>query len=64
MLQALEEAPSLRTIFTDDKWIVYMWLDAIILAIGETDLDTFPENCSWLLTDVLRDDWTPPLSVD
>lgn len=64
VLQALEEAPSLRTIFTDDKWIVYMWLDAIILAIGETDLDTFPENCSWLLTDVLRDDWTPPLSVD
>ncbi len=56
---ALDETPSLEPMLTSEHWIARMWSDAVTLAIGETNLDAFPEACPWDLESVLRDGWTP-----
>ena len=57
----ISEAPSLRTKFTDERWLDIVWSKAKSQAESETglDLDTFPEVCPWPISDVLNEAWLP-----
>ena len=57
----LAEATSLRGKFNDAKWLEILWAKARTQAEAETglDMDTFPEACPWLLSDVLGEGWLP-----
>lgn len=57
----LKEAPSLKTKFADALWLDIVWAKAKGIAESETglDLDTFPDTCEWLITDVLAENWLP-----
>ena len=57
----LAEAPSLRGKFNDAKWLEILWAKARTQAEAETglDVDTFPDVCPWLISDVLGEGWLP-----
>ena len=57
----ISEAPSLRTKFSDERWLDIVWSKAKSQAESETglDIDTFPEVCPWPISDVLSEDWLP-----
>lgn len=57
----LKEAPSLKTKFDDASWIDLVWAKARGQAELETGLEvsTFPESCSWTVTDICNDGWLP-----
>lgn len=57
----LRQTPSLAPMLDDPEWIEAAWSDAVIVAIKDTDLDVYLEECPWSLHDVLRDDWTPEM---
>lgn len=56
---ATKETPSLKTSLVDDDWIKGVWADAVSMAIKETGLDSFPENCPWTMAEVLSEGWLP-----
>ena len=57
----ISEAPSLRTKFSDERWLDIVWSKAKSQAERETglDIDTFPEVCPWPISDVLSEGWLP-----
>lgn len=56
---ALRQTPSLKTSLTDADWLAGVWADAVTKAIDETGLDSFPEDCSWPMMQVLSEDFFP-----
>ena len=56
---ALEETPSLIGKLNDFKWWSGAWADAVSQAADETELDTFPDECPWVLEEVLDTAWFP-----
>lgn len=56
---ALEETPSLSGKLNDIKWWSGTWADAVSLAADETGLDTFPDECPWVETEILNPEWFP-----
>lgn len=56
---AIKETPSLKTSLVDEDWIKGTWADAVFQAIKETGLDSFPENCPWMMIEVLSEGWLP-----
>ncbi len=59
ILMCLEETPSLRGKLTNEKWISSIWNDALYRAVVETELDIFPAQCPWAISDILSEDWLP-----
>ena len=57
----ISEAPSLRTKFSDERWLDIVWSNAKNQAESETGLDIaiFPEVCPWPISDVLSESWLP-----
>ena len=55
----IKRTPSLQPMLSDPEWVEEMWGDALDQATQETGLDTFPESCSWAMSDVLADGWLP-----
>ncbi len=55
----LKHVPSLKTKLFDSEWQEAVWADAVTIAIKETGLDNFPENCPWQIDDILCVDWSP-----
>ena len=57
----ISEAPSLRTKFSDERWLDIVWSKAKSQAESETglDIETFPEVCPWPISDVLSEGWLP-----
>lgn len=57
----ISEAPSLRVKFSDERWLDIVWSKAKSQAENETglDLDSFPEDFPWAITDVLNENWLP-----
>lgn len=49
IVEHLEETPSLKRSLLDEHWIRKTWADAVARAVGETDLDVFPEACPWTM---------------
>ncbi|MGZ8218740.1 DUF29 domain-containing protein [Methylomagnum sp.] len=56
----LKQVPSLRPKLADPDWQDAIWADAVTLAIDETGLGGFPDNCPWAMDDILSADWLPP----
>ncbi len=56
---ALRQTPSLKASLTDPDWLAGVWADAVTKAIDETGLDSFPEDCSWPMMQVLSEDFFP-----
>lgn len=50
---ALTESPSLRPKLEDGAFTTVLWKKAIAQAVNETGLDTFPDECSWTMGQVL-----------
>ncbi|NOS87602.1 MAG: DUF29 domain-containing protein [Methylococcaceae bacterium] len=59
ILRRIKNTPSLNTCLTDPEWLDDVWGDAVSLAIQETGLDVFPEQCPWVMTNLLSEDWLP-----
>lgn len=59
VLRRLEKTPSLKAMLGDPDWWADVWSDAVMRAIADTGLDTFPESCPWAATQVLREGWLP-----
>jgi hypothetical protein len=59
VIRRLKKTPSLKPELADPEWVEGVWLDALVLAMKETDLDMFPEVCPWKLAEVLIDGWLP-----
>jgi hypothetical protein len=53
------DVPSLAPLLADPAWGRRVWRDAVVLAINETGLDVFPDECPWPLADVMTEDWLP-----
>jgi hypothetical protein len=57
---ALDESPSLRGKLAEGRWIDLVWTKGVVLAVTETGLDCFPEECVWSVTDeILNPLWLP-----
>jgi len=57
---SLEESPSLAPKLQEPRWLDMVWARAIALAVNETGLDCFPEECPWTIQDeVLAGTWLP-----
>ena len=54
---ALRQTPRLKASLTDPDWLAGVWADAVTKAIDETRLDNSPEDCSWLMMQVLSEDF-------
>jgi hypothetical protein len=55
----LDETPSLKAKLNEVKWWEGVWADALLQAIQETGLDSFPEACPWTVSEILNPDWLP-----
>lgn len=59
VLLRLEETPSLSDKLNDVRWWSDVWADAVSQAISETGVDTFPDECPWVVAEVIGPDWLP-----
>ena len=55
----LRKTPSLQSSLTDEDWLVDVWADAVDQATKDTNLDIFPNECFWQMSDVLKNGWLP-----
>lgn len=55
----IRKTPSLKSCLYDQDWINDSWSDALIIAMGETGLDIFPQSCTWEMDKILSDDFYP-----
>ncbi len=56
----LDESPSLRTKLAEPRWIDLVWTKGVALAVSDTGLDCFPDECIWSMTDeILNLSWLP-----
>ena len=49
----LKEVPSLRPLLRDQEWFSNVWSDGVTLAIRETAIDFFPQDCPWTAEQVI-----------
>jgi len=55
----IKQVPSLKAKLADPEWQGAIWADAVTLAINETGMGGFPEDCLWEITDILDDGFLP-----
>jgi hypothetical protein len=55
----LKQVPSLKSKLADPEWQGAIWADAVTLAINETGMGGFPDECPWALVDILAQNWLP-----
>ena len=55
----LKKVPSLKPKLRDADWLEAIWSDAVTIAIRETALADFPENCPWTIEEILEQGWFP-----
>ena len=60
----LKKTPSLNALTHDSEWIEDAWGDAVLIAINETRMGSFPESCPWAIENILSDDWLPTSDGD
>jgi len=59
VLLRVTRTPSLKQIVLDMDWVTEVWSDAVVKAIEETGIDVFPEECPWIMSDILKEGWLP-----
>jgi hypothetical protein len=58
--EIIEEAPSLASLLSYPAWLQKVWGRALTQADTETGLgDLFPEDCPWVVSDVMTEGWLP-----
>lgn len=50
----IKNTPSLKPLLSNAEWIDLIWGRAVSIAMDETGLDTFPENCPWTPEQILN----------
>ena len=55
----IKQVPSLKTRLADPEWQGAIWADAVTLAINETGMGGFPDDCPWSIEDILADLFLP-----
>jgi Domain of unknown function DUF29 len=55
----IKRTPSLKTDLNDVEWQAAAWSEALLSAVKETDLDTFPEACPWAMDQILDQSFFP-----
>ena len=55
----IKQVPSLKPRLADPEWQGAIWADAVTLAIAETGMGGFPEDCPWSIDEILADDFLP-----
>jgi hypothetical protein len=55
----LKQVPSLKPKLDNPDWREAIWADAVTLAINETGMGGFPEDCPWGIEDILSDAFLP-----
>jgi hypothetical protein len=55
----LKQVPSLKPRLDDAEWQGAIWADAVTLAINETGMGAFPDDCPWTIEQILADDFLP-----
>ena len=55
----LKQVPSLKPKLADPEWQEAIWADAVTLAINETGMGGFPDQCPWAVADILAQEWLP-----
>ena len=55
----IKQVPSLKPKLDNPEWLEAIWADAVTMAIKETGVGRFPENCPWAVEDILAKDWLP-----
>ncbi|CCR35339.1 DUF29 domain-containing protein [Salmonella enterica] len=55
----IKATPSLKVALSDPDWIAAVWADAVSSAAQETQLDVFPEECIWDMTQILSAEFYP-----
>ncbi len=58
----LNQVPSLKPRLADPEWQGAIWADAVTLAINETGMGGFPDECPWAVADILAQEWLPTAS--
>lgn len=53
------ETPSLKFKINDEEWIDVVWAKAVSLAVTETGLDVFPDQCFWNMEQILNSGFFP-----
>jgi|SRR5450631_676664 len=59
ILRCFKRTPSLKHDLTQDDWLSGVYGDAIMKAIKETGLDSFPESCPWSFDQIIDDGFFP-----
>lgn len=55
----IKQVPSLKPRLADPEWQGAIWADAVTLAIAETGMGGFPEDCPWTIDEILAGDFLP-----
>lgn len=55
----IKATPSLKVALSDPDWIAAVWADAVSSAAQETQLDVFPEDCIWNISQIFDTDFYP-----
>ena len=53
LARRLEKTPSLKASIHEAEWLAEAWSDALAIAIEETGLDAFPDDCPWTADRIL-----------
>lgn len=59
VIECLEDTPSLKADLADPRWWQRAWDEGVALAIKETGLDCFPEQCPWRFDQIMDADFWP-----
>ena len=59
LARRLEKTPSLKASIREAEWLAEAWSDALAIAIEETGLDAFPDDCPWTADRILEATFWP-----
>ena len=55
----IKQVPSVKPKLADPEWLGAIWADGVTLAINETGMGGFPQDCPWAIDEILSDDFLP-----
>jgi hypothetical protein len=55
----ITDTPSLKPLLSNTEWMDLIWGKAVSIAMDETGLDSFPENCTWTPEQILDQAFFP-----
>ena len=59
----IKQVSSLKTKLLNSEWQGAVWADAVTIAIKETGIEDFPQECPWTIESILSHIWLPRSQV-